>query len=344
MKTGTFLASEMRILWRILDSHQIDPRSVCREVGLDPAVADAARARYPFERVVAAWRRAAERCRDPGIGLQVAQFYRATDFHGLAVVFLASNNLRAALARLVRYHVVVNTARIMRAEEREGRLELSCHVPPGLPEDDRVLQDARAAIILDLCRTGASDIINPVETAFTYRKPDDCSTYETIFRCTPAFGAPHWKMSFRLEDAQRPFLASNKELARNNDHVLEAVAAHLREQTLLARVKMAMMDELPSGTPSEESIARSVSLSGRSLQRRLASEGTTFKELLGMVRRELAERYVAESDMPITEITYVLGFSDVSSFSRAFKRWTGSAPATTRTRMRSSAAVRCAAT
>jgi len=132
------------------------------------------RSRYPLDRVIAAWRRAAERCRDPGIGLEAAEFYRPTDFHGLAVVFLASNNLRAALKRLARYNVVVNTARIMRVEEREDRVELSCHLPPGQLEDDRVVEDGRSAIIIDLCRNGGSQTINPVELAFTYPKPDDC--------------------------------------------------------------------------------------------------------------------------------------------------------------------------
>ena len=71
-------------------------------------------------------------------------------------------------------------------------------------------------------------------------------------------------------------------------------------------------------------------LSARSLQRRLAEQRTSFSDLLAAVRRELAERYVLDHGLPVTEISYMLGFSDLSSFSRAFKRWTGRSPAEAR--------------
>ena len=67
-------------------------------------------------------------------------------------------------------------------------------------------------------------------------------------------------------------------------------------------------------------------MSTRTLHRRLADGGTSFRELLEQTRASLAEGYLHQTDMPITEISYLLGFSDVASFSRAFKRWTGSTP------------------
>ena len=91
-----------------------------------------------------------------------------------------------------------------------------------------------------------------------------------------------------------------------------------------------MIEELPSGTPAEETIARAVAMSSRSLQRRLSEEGSGYKELLAEVRRELAREYVEERDASMTDIGFLLGFSDVSSFSRAFKRWFGRSPAAAR--------------
>jgi len=90
---------------------------------------------------------------------------------------------------------------------------------------------------------------------------------------------------------------------------------------------------LPSGTPKDDEIAKALLLSARTFQRKLAEQGTNFTELLGQVRRELAEHYIADPDIPVTEISYLLGFSDVSSFSRAFKRWTGTPPAAFRDRV-----------
>src|SRR5215207_1659192 len=107
---GTFLASEIRLLTRALAARGVEATALLRSAGLDPSLAEEPRARYPFSRVAAAWSRALEATGDDDFGLEAARHYRATDFHGLAIVFLASKDLSTALDRFVRYHKVVNTA------------------------------------------------------------------------------------------------------------------------------------------------------------------------------------------------------------------------------------------
>lgn len=327
---GTFLASEARILGRLLETYKIDASQLYREAGLDLSLADKPHARFPFDRVAAAWGRAAELTGKPHLGLEITQHFRPTDFHGLAVAFLASHDLRKALERFARYHVVVNTSFVMRLEQHSDRLDLVCPTIHVSDAARRVIQDARAAVVVGLSRIGANGVLDPLQVEFTYPAPIDDSQHVALFRCPVAFGAPEWRVSFRAGDVDRPFLASNRELARANDQVLDSVCKGLREDDLVSRVKLAMVHELPSGTPSEEAIAKAVSMSSRSLQRRLAEEGTSFTALLAVVRKELAEQYVENPKMPVTEISYMLGFSDVSSFSRAFKRWTGRSPAASR--------------
>jgi AraC-like DNA-binding protein len=329
---GTFLASEARILCRLLDTYGIDGGKLYREAGLDPALIRSERARFPFDRVAAAWGRAAQITGKPHLGLELAKFYKPTDFHGLAVVFLASTNLRTALERLARFHVVVNTSFALRLENKPDRLDLVCSAVDISDDARRMFQDARAAILVDLCRTAATSELNPRSVEFTYPEPTDKSAHEAIFRCPLVFGAPEWRISFRTADVDRPFAANNRDLARSADRFLNDMVMGLRRDDVVSRVKLAMLEELASGTPSEDSVARSVSMSTRSLQRRLAAEGTSYTQLLAMVRKELAEHYVADRHIPVTEISYMLGFSDVSSFSRAFKRWTGRSPAAQRTR------------
>jgi AraC-like DNA-binding protein len=87
-----------------------------------------------------------------------------------------------------------------------------------------------------------------------------------------------------------------------------------------------IIDKLPSGEVSQDQVAPSLNMSARSLQRRLKSLGTTFRRLLDETRRELAESYIDDVETDLTEIAFLLGFSEHSAFSRAFKRWTGSAP------------------
>ena len=83
---------------------------------------------------------------------------------------------------------------------------------------------------------------------------------------------------------------------------------------------------MPSGCATEQSLAAALNVTPRTLQRRLREEGTTYNALLEEVRRELATHYVRQSERSINEITCLLGFSEPSNFTRAFKRWTGSTP------------------
>ena len=84
--------------------------------------------------------------------------------------------------------------------------------------------------------------------------------------------------------------------------------------------------DISSGGITEKQIAECLNLSLRSLQRKLEDKGYNYKNLLEETRRELAEQYIRNSNLSISEITYMLGFSEPSNFSRAFKRWTGKSP------------------
>jgi len=83
---------------------------------------------------------------------------------------------------------------------------------------------------------------------------------------------------------------------------------------------------MPSGKVTDQAVAEALYMHVRSLQRKLKDEGTTFKALLNGVRQELAYHYIRDSRLNVNEISFLLGFSDISSFSRAFKRWTGEPP------------------
>ena len=129
-----------------------------------------------------------------------------------------------------------------------------------------------------------------------------------------------------MEEAERPFTAANHELARANDSVMANFVSSFQKDNLVLKVKSAIIEELPSGEPAEETIAKSLFMNTRSLQRKLTDQGTTYTNLLRDVRFELAEKYISDDSYPITEIGYLLGFANASGFSRAFKRWSGHAP------------------
>ena len=102
--------------------------------------------------------------------------------------------------------------------------------------------------------------------------------------------------------------------------------ARLDKNDVVQRVRAAIIDQLPSGKVTDATIASTLNRTDRTLQRQLKKEGTTFKTLLNEIRNELAQNYICDSQLSLTEISFMLGFSELSSFSRAFKRWAGESP------------------
>jgi AraC-like DNA-binding protein len=99
------------------------------------------------------------------------------------------------------------------------------------------------------------------------------------------------------------------------------------------QVRQVLCRLLPQGEPKREAVAQALLLSERTLQRRLQEEGTSYQQLLDDTRRELAEQYLAQPNLPLLEIAYLLGFADPSNFFRAFRRWFDATPGEYRARL-----------
>ena len=93
---------------------------------------------------------------------------------------------------------------------------------------------------------------------------------------------------------------------------------------------MAITEHLRSGTPSADAVARDLLIGARTLNRRLCEAHTSFSETLEAVRRQLAEHYIIDPALTLSEISFLLGFSEQSAFSRAYRRWTGQSPSAVR--------------
>ena len=112
----------------------------------------------------------------------------------------------------------------------------------------------------------------------------------------------------------------------NTEAEVDIFLEKLDKADLVNRVRSLIISELASGTISKNGIADQLHMSPRSLQLKLAAKGTTFQDTLDKTRQTLAQGYMTQSSLTITEIAYLLGFADSSNFTRAFKRWTGQPP------------------
>jgi AraC-like DNA-binding protein len=135
-------------------------------------------------------------------------------------------------------------------------------------------------------------------------------------------------------DADRPLPSANRQLAAVFDRMLTEELARLDKSDVVARARAAVLEHLSSGEGTEEETAKQLHMSPRTLQRKLAEANTTYLQLVDDARKDLALRYIEDPRRSVTDITFSLGFSQPSAFTRAFKRWTGLSPSDHRTMTR----------
>jgi AraC-like DNA-binding protein len=311
---------------RALDARGLDGEGLAREAGIDPGEARAPAARVARESLTRLWKRAVEATGDPCFALEATRYATQTTFHALGYAVLASATLREALERVIRHRRVIGDVVQLRLEDAGDRCRLVFDVsaPPGVPYES---VDAIASLFVRLARQlrGRRDLA-PLAVRLERPEPTPSAAFRQLFHVPVAFGQSTNAIEFATADLDAPLPAANAELARSNDEIVVAYLARLEGERVAGRVVAALVRALPAGPPSKAAIARQLGMSARNLQRRLDDEGTSYKALLNDARASLARDYVREGRLNVTEIAFMLGFAETSTFSRAFRRWTGQSP------------------
>ncbi len=326
MPEPSTLASWTRALCKLLDARAIDSQALCRAAGLDPTRMEDPRARYPLSATTRLWQLAVAASGDPALGLQVSRYLSPTTFHALGYAVSASATLLELFERLVRYHQVVSDALSPRLQGVAHGYVFSLELPPGQALPAAEALDAFMAIHVRTCRRRLGRDWAPLAVHLQRPAPADPQPWREVFRAPLYFAAEQTRLEFRREDLQRPLGDANPELAEHNEMVLRRALAHLQGPPWTRRVRALIEDRLPAGEPSAQAVADSLHISLRSLQRHLGGEGASFEGLLALVRQGQAEKLLADPGCSLGEAAYLLGFADTSSFSRAFKRWSGQTP------------------
>ena len=319
------LGSWAATILRALEARGVDAARLAVEAGIDPASLRPS-TRVPRAALTRLWELAVEATGNPAFGLEASRFTAQTTFHALGYAVMASETLREAFGRMIRYQRFVgDILRLELVDDGERcRFRFDVSSRPGVPVQ---AVDAIAALCVRQARAlHAPRPCEPLSVSFTRPEPVDMEPYRALFRAPLAFDAPCNEIVFPREDVDAPLPSASADLARANDEILVRALAAQEGARLSARVQRALMDALPTGPPSKRAIASALGFSPRNLQRGLEEEGTTFTALVEEARATLARGYLETGRLSVTEIAFMLGFADTSTFSRAFKRWTGRSP------------------
>jgi AraC-like DNA-binding protein len=324
----TTLAAAAKVIAETLQGHySVDPVAVFSDAGLDYSQLSLSDARYPWRKMQRLWTRAVEVTEDPCFGLYAGRNIRPTSFHALGFSWLASQTLLGSLQRLCRYHRIISTAPMQFSIAPEGdryAFATTHNDPTHIPTDTAV--DAFMAAFVQLCRTATDRHFCPLSIALRRSDPGHLDEYIRFFDCPVSFDAEQNLIHFDKDSLEQQLPGDNSELARANDAVAEKYLASLDPQKIASDVRELLITLLPSGKSSQKTIAKRLNRSLSTLQRQLQNEGTNYKDILEHTRKNLATEYVLDGHLSLGQIAYMLGFSDQSNFSRAFKRWTDLSP------------------
>lgn len=283
--------------------------------------------RIPAETHYRLWQYAERVTGDPGVGLHAGQVVDPERMGLVGHVFFNCDTLGEAVTQYVRLHRLINESVVLSVEQT-GELAILTWQPDTAEHYCRQDMDRTLAAAISRTRHFIHPDIRAEWVELAHPRPAYASEYQALLGGDIRFGCPATRLAFHSRHLAHP-------IPHRNPYVYSAVLRQVN--ALLARVqtrrsfgrkiRRLISRQMSTEKIDADSLARQCHMSRQTLYRRLKKEGLSFHDLVEQVRKDKALRYVASDHYALGEIAFLLGFSELSAFSRAFKRWTGVAPA-----------------
>ncbi|RLQ23050.1 helix-turn-helix domain-containing protein [Seongchinamella sediminis] len=305
----------------------LDPLETMEAVGIDGASIANPDWRLPQRQFSALMAHCVAATGDEAFGLLAAEQVQPQALRGLGFAWLASDTVYDGLKRLARFSKLVNTAANMRLVEEGDLVLLDLGAVPVTGAFHFAGRDYAIGMVSRMCALALGDFLAPVTVELERPRPQAPERWESRLASRVSFDCQRTRMAWYRSDILEPLVTGDPALARANDEQTQAYLDGFLVHSIARQVVDKIVEHLPDGPPSQQQIAEALHVSNRTLQRKLKEEGTSFMDLLQDTRLQMARKYLRHPNRSVVETAYLLGFSEPSTFSRAFKRWTGMAPA-----------------
>jgi AraC-like DNA-binding protein len=325
MNRFTDSASTVRSILSVFEGHGLDGSGILAAAGFNRESLDKPDTRLSLEQMKTVWRAGYVLSKDPWLALHAAEQVHNGSYGIVDFICGAAATVCEALLRICWYFPLINNWAVLAVEtgERECALYLGSHVgelPP--PMIDFIF----STILIHTRQVWKTDWA-PQRVEFTYPRPENLSEYERIFRCALRFETPVSKMVIPRRFWETPLATANPALLQVLEHYAAILLAlHPPPGDCETKVRGLIGSKLKDGGPCIEAIAKELGFSPRNLQRKLKSMHKSYAQILDDVRAQTAQYYLRDPDLPVGVIAGSVGFEEASSFTRAFKRWTGISP------------------
>jgi AraC-like DNA-binding protein len=326
----------IRLLWPFVRLRAGDARGIAtiERAGVNPADFADPDARIPHRIAMRILEETVEYSGDLTIGLRAGAQVESGDFYVFEYAARTCATLEESLQCSARYFRLLNDAAEISLEIGKEVATWRYRVIDGV-EEPPAANDFAVSSSLSFSRRNTVEYEPPLEVHLVHARPSYAAEYERAFEAPVKFGAPFNAIVMKRSRLSTPMRQANAGISA----AFELHAARLVERLrggegTVGRVREEVAAQLGRGSVSMELTAKHLGMSIATLRRRLESEDATFSSIVEDLRRRLAEQYLREPEQAVSEIAFLLGFSNVTAFDRAFKRWNGISPTAYRAKSR----------
>jgi AraC-like DNA-binding protein len=263
----------------------------------------------------------------PGFSVRVGQQMLIDDYGVLGLSWRTCSWVGEIFERSKRYFNLLSNTFFWRIEEIGGVSRI--HLDRALYRSGEGLstEASLSATVVVLQQTSEKDI-RPIEVSFKHEAPASLDSHNQAFQCELLFEQDHYYIAYKTEDLKLRTARADQQI---NQYLLQRIdeetnSIKISSSKIIPEIEDLIRQALPSGIPSMDFLCEQLSMSRRTLTRRLNDNGVTFRDLIGKMQESIAKELLAQPDYSIGHIAFETGFSEQSAFNRAFKRWTGKSP------------------
>jgi AraC-like DNA-binding protein len=305
----------------------VDTNAVYFQIGFKPEYLNKPELRTRHDAQISYWEAVETVTGDPDIGLHLAPHippYRGDVFEYL---FLSSPTFREGCQRAMRYSRLFSDALIGSLhEENDGPARVALAITQFKHPALRHTEICFAYGLIEFCKNVTDGAFKPVRISLCAAQPKNPAEYAKVFGCPVEFDSEESFIYFDRALLDRPSPHSEPEFLRAHEELASRQLTKLESHDVVEEVKRVLAQGLEFQTCDLNHVAKQLDRSPRRLRQELTRAGTSFNQVLGDFRFNMAKRLLAGTDEPIDRIVYLTGFAEVSTFYRAFRRWAGKTP------------------
>lgn len=318
------------IIHQTLSTYGVDANAVFEKAGIKFSNLNSPESRISSRQYADLLGESIKASGDSNFILKTAQFIQPSCFNALGFALFSSRTIRKFLERFEKYWSFLSTGDTIEFTDDHEDPRL-CVTQSRRRSDDYINMMFAVGSLVWIKRMvelmyGPDFKPTLASICDTIEDQNFSSGLEEFFGCPVIYGSESYRLHFNPEDLDRPLPTANAGLAQQNDEVILGILARMAQADVTMRVRHKLLEMLPTGEYSKAAVAKALGFSVRAFHNKLAEAQTSYQVLLDETRLKLATQYLRQQHYSVGDVAFLLGFSDFSNFSRAFKKWTGQTP------------------